>query len=236
MILKRYNTAEAVAEAIIQSVFVEQTENGGLNLAVSGGSTPKLLFELLAKEENQKRVKWENLQLFWVDERCVPPTDKESNYLMTYESLLQYVPLKEEQVHRIKGEVSNITQEAERYSDLVLSQLPQENGLAVFDVIILGLGDDGHTSSIFPTEMQLLEERIPYRPATNPYSGQKRIALTGQTILMAKRLLFHSVGKGKQEVLQEIISQAPKSKSYPSAYFFRQRKDIELYTDQALKI
>ncbi len=233
MILKKYHTAEAVAEAIIQSVFVEGTEQEQLNLAVSGGSTPRLLFELLAKEENSKRVHWEHLQLFWVDERCVPPTDKESNYLMTYESLLQYVPLREEQIHRIKGE-DDVNQEAERYSKLVLNKLPQQEGLPVFDVIILGLGDDGHTSSIFPTEMYLLEENIPYLPATNPYSAQKRVALTGQTILKAKRLLFHSVGEGKKEVLQEIIQNTPKSKPYPSAYFFREREDVELYTDQSL--
>ncbi len=232
MILKHYNNPIEVAEAIIQSVFVEGTAKGKLNLAVSGGSTPKLLFELLAKKENSKRVLWENLQLFWVDERCVPPTDKESNYLMTYESLLKHVPLKEEQIHRIKGEAEEVGEEAKRYTDLVCSLLVQENSLPIFDVIILGLGDDGHTSSIFPTEMHLLEEAIPYMPATNPYSGQKRVALTGQTILKAKRLLFHSVGEGKKEVLQEIISQDLKSQNYPSAYFFRHRDDVELYTDQ----
>ncbi len=234
MILKQYNNPTEVTEAIIQSVFVEGTAEESITLAVSGGSTPKLLFELLAKEENSKRVHWSNLQLYWVDERCVPPTNKESNYLMTYESLLQHVPLKEEQIHRIKGEALEVSDEAKRYTDLVCSNLVQENGLPVFDVIILGLGDDGHTSSIFPTEMHLLEEQTPYMPATNPYSGQKRIALTGQTILNAKRLLFHSVGEGKKDVLQEIISQDPKSESYPSAYFFHHRADVELYTDQEL--
>ncbi len=234
MILKEYNTPQEVAEAIIQSVFIEGTAKGQLSLAVSGGSTPKLLFELLAKDENSKRVHWSNLQLYWVDERCVPPTDKESNYLMTYESLLKHVPLREEQIYRIKGEAKSVEDEAQRYTDLVCSNLSQEDGLPIFDVIILGLGDDGHTSSIFPTEMHLLEEKTPYMPATNPYSGQRRIALTGQTILKAKRLLFHSVGEGKRTVLQEIISQAPKSESYPSAYFFRHRADIELFTDQNL--
>ncbi len=233
MILKQYKGTKAVAEAIIESVFIDGTEQGKLNIAVSGGSTPRLLFELLAEERYQQAVKWANVQLFWVDERCVPPTDADSNYLMTYESLLKHVALKEEQIHRIKGEAS-AQEEAERYTRLVEAKLNKEDGLPVFDVIILGLGDDGHTSSIFPSEMELLEAKIPYLPARNPYSGQQRIALTGQTILKAKRLLFHSVGAGKKEVLQEIISQDPKSETYPSAYFFRHRSDVELYTDQDL--
>ncbi len=234
MILKQYTNPVEVAEAIIQSVFVEGTAKGKLTLAVSGGSTPKLLFELLAKEENSQCVHWSNLQLYWVDERCVPPTDKDSNYLMTYESLLKHVPLKEEQIHRIKGKAQDVSEEAQRYTDLLCSNLVQEDGLPIFDVIILGLGDDGHTSSIFPTEMHLLEERTPYMPATNPYSGQKRVALTGQTILKAKRLLFHSVGESKRGVLQKIISRDPESENYPSTYFFRHREDVELYTDQDL--
>ncbi len=236
MTLRTYSNPSEVAKALIQSVFIEDLARGQMNLAISGGSTPKLLFELMAQEPYRSAINWSNLHIYWVDERCVPPTDKESNYLMTAEALLKHVPIPNEQIHRIQGEAEDIQAEAKRYTSLVEAQLPlsEAEQLPCFDIILLGLGDDGHTSSIFPSEMHLLEEKTPYVVATNPYSGQKRIALTGQTILQAKRLIVHSVGSGKQAVLQDVVAQNQRSMSYPSAYFFRHRADLELYTDQLL--
>ncbi len=233
MILKYSETPQEVAQNIIEEVFVKLSNEQKLSIAVSGGSTPRLLFEMLALSENASRVNWDNILLFWVDERCVPPTDNESNFKMTKESLLDFVPIKPEQVFRIYGEAEP-REEAERYTKLVTEQLATANGLPVFDVVILGIGDDGHTSSIFPTQMNLLEETTPYCVAQNPYTGQSRIALTGQTILNAKHLLFHSVGSAKAKILNAIIKQEECSKAYPSIFFFERREDVELFTDQKL--
>lgn len=231
MIIKQYNSPSAVAEAIIEDLFVEDVVSSPIHVAISGGSTPKALFELMASPRYQKRICWEHLHLYWVDERCVPPTDEQSNYGMTYETLLRHVSIPPAQIHRIHGETAPEI-EAQRYTNLVKEYLPnQSEALPQFDFILLGIGDDGHTSSIFPHQLDLLETHTPYVVATSPM-GQKRICLTGPTILAGKRIVFHAVGAGKRAILRDIVSQAAQAQSYPSAYLAHKRSDIELFTDQ----
>lgn len=232
MKIRHYDEAEATARAIIEEVFVQGTADGALSVAVSGGSTPRMLFELMASEEYRTRIAWENLHLYWVDERCVPPTDPQSNYGMTRAALLDHVPMPVDQIYRIEGE-RQPEKEAIRYTELVQTHLPHVGKLPQLDVVILGIGDDGHTSSIFPHQMRLLEVQTPYVVAQSP-AGQWRVCMTGPTILAARRVLFHAVGAGKRTILQQIHSGAPESLAYPSSYFVREREDIELFTDQRL--
>lgn len=232
MIVNHYSTPEEVARAVAKEAFVRPSERGWAHIAVSGGSTPRLLFELLAQEPLRSAVKWEKVHLYWVDERCVPPTDPESNYGMTKAALLDHVPLPEDQVHRITGE-NDPEREAKDYSWLVGAELPFDGNYPVFDVIILGLGDDGHTSSIFPHQMELLTTEQPYAVGISP-KGQPRVAMTGPTILAAKQLLFHATGSKKAPILQAIASGAPEAKAYPADYILRKRHDIAVYTDVEL--
>lgn len=234
MIIHHYTDALTTAKAIAEDIFVRGAQITPLHIAISGGSTPRMLFELIASPEWRERIQWKNIHLYWVDERCVPPTDAQSNYGMTAESLLRHVPLSETQIHRIQGE-NDPESEALRYTQFVNSHLPLTEGLPTFDVVILGIGDDGHTSSIFPHAMHLLEERTPYVVATHPL-GQQRICLTGPTIGVARRVLYHSVGESKQAILQAIVNKSPESLTYPAAYFTHKRTDIELFTDQALDL
>lgn len=113
------------------------------------------------------------------------------------------------------------------------SELPFDGEYPVFDIVLLGLGDDGHTSSIFPHEPQLLTEEAPYAVATSP-KGQRRIALTGPTILAARQLLFLVTGETKAPVLRAILSSSPEAKGYPAAYIAEHRPDVALYTDVVL--
>lgn len=229
MIKHTFSSPETVAQAVAQAVFVEGTQNGIIHVAISGGSTPRLLFELMAVSPLREQIRWENIRLYWVDERCVPPTDEQSNYRMTRLALLDKVPLATEHVHRIHGEAIPTT-EADRYTDFVMAELPVDNGLPVFDVVILGMGEDGHTSSIFPHRMDLLEEKTPFVATTNT-SGQPRIAMTGATILAARRLIFHATGENKRPIIEAIEKRLPEAAKYPSAYFFEQRANTELFTD-----
>lgn len=234
MIVKQYTDALATAQAVIEELIIPHLECAVTSVAVSGGSTPKLLFELMVSPEYRERIKWANLRLYWVDERCVSPTDEQSNYGMTAKAMdFATLPLDAQHIYRIRGEETPEV-EAERYTRLVQANLPlNEEGLPVFDLILLGIGDDGHTSSIFPHQMHWLREVTPYVVAQHP-GGQNRICLTGQTILAARQVVFHAVGANKQSILRQIQGQAPEAEAYPSAYFVRQRADIQLYTDQAL--
>lgn len=234
MIIKTYQDPRTTAVAVIEDLIAPLLSAGVCSIAVSGGSTPKLLFELMASAEYRDKLHWENLRLYWVDERCVPPTDEQSNYGMTAKALsLDTLPLAPEHIYRIKGE-NNPADEASAYTALVEQNLEaNEAGLPVFDLILLGIGDDGHTSSIFPHQMHWLMERTPYVVAQHP-GGQNRICLTGQTILSAKVLAFHAVGQGKREILHQIQTHAPEAKAYPSSFFNELRADVLLYTDQTI--
>lgn len=229
MQIHTYNSPIEVAQAVAQVAFVLPSQKGITHIAVSGGSTPKLLFEEMSKNELCSTICWENIRLYWVDERCVPPTDEQSNYRMAEEALLSKVPIAKEHIFRIYGE-NNPIQEADRYTDLVFGELPTDNGLPVFDVVILGMGEDGHTSSIFPHRMDLLQENTPYVATTNTV-GQARIAMTGKTILACKQLLFHITGENKRSIIEAIIQKKEEAKAYPSTYLFEQREDVALYTD-----
>lgn len=234
MIIKQYNSPEETAKGLIEELLLPALSKGNINLAISGGSTPKLLFEIMASPQYRTSLKWENLHLYWVDERCVAPDDAQSNYGMTAKALdLKHLPLKTEQIYRIQGECPP-EDEAKRYTQLVEEKLDRSsNNLPSFDIILLGIGDDGHTSSIFPHQMELLEETTPYVVATSPV-GQKRICLAGQTILASKLIAFHAVGANKQEILRQIQYSQAEAESYPSNYFARKRSDILLFTDQSL--
>lgn len=232
MIIKTYNTAQETAQAVAREIFVAGTAQGALHIAISGGSTPRMLFEMMSQEPLRGQICWEHIHLYWVDERCVAPDDPQSNYHMTYEALLRYGLIPEAQIYRIRGE-ADPEAEAVRYTELVRSLLPSREGLPVFDVVLLGIGDDGHTSSIFPHQMSLLETSTPYAVAVSP-TGQPRVCMTGGTILNARRIALHAVGAGKREVLSSIAHLSEGSEQYPTTYIARHAPEAELFTDQAL--
>ncbi len=160
------------------------------NVALSGGSTPDVLFRLWA-DEYALTTPWEKFRFFWVDERCVPPTDEASNYGRFKFLLSGSIPdLKEgENVFRML-----------RYSELVM-QLVQQ-----FDCIILGIGEDAHTSSIFPGQEQLLSASQPYMPSIHPVTGVKRVAMTGKPMMHASQTIFMVTGSGKSNIINRIIN------------------------------
>lgn len=222
-------TAHAVAMRIINGVNKKKKSGDEpFNLALSGGSTPNILFELLAGELKSK-LDWSAIRLFWVDERCVPPTDKESNYGVAKKLMISKVPIAPENVFRMKGEV-NPAEEAARYRTLLAEKLPKANGLPQFDMILLGMGDDGHTASIFPDRMVLLQADETVAIAQHPISGQYRVSLTGKLIENAKELLFVITGDGKAEVLDEIMHEKQDFERYPS-YYILANSHAELYLD-----
>ena len=219
-------TSRAVAELIKEKA--KATENGHfLNIAVSGGSTPRSLFELLGNEY-EREIEWQKVRFFWVDERCVEPTDPESNYGMTYDAFLQKTFVPGNNIFRMKGEeIPDF--EAERYRNLLMVELPAKLGYPVFDLILLGIGNDGHTASIFPNDLSLIDSELSVAVNANPYSGQKRITLTGNTINNAHQVVFMVTGESKSKILKDIVENKPAAKSYPAAYI----QKAEYYIDNA---
>jgi len=224
-------TAHAVAEVILAKAKEKNKQSLPFNIALSGGSTPKLLFDILANEYAEK-VPWNILRLFWVDERCVPPTHAESNYGMTYNSLLSNVPIHDANIFRMLGE-NDPEKEAKRYEALLPQQLPVLKGIPQFDLILLGMGDDGHTASIFPDNLALLDDQRTVAVAVHPTSGQKRITLTGQLINHAEEVLFLVTGQPKATVLAQIFNRKPQYKNYPTSYIHSRLGDATFFIDKA---
>lgn len=187
-----------------------------VTVALSGGSTPKSLFDYWAKN-HQHDIDWNSIFLFWGDERCVPPTDEQSNYKMTKEHLLDHVSIPERNVFRIKGE-NDPEAEAERYSTLLQMEVEVVSTVPSFDLVILGMGDDGHTASIFPQEIELWKSDNLCVVGTHPNSGQKRVSLSGKVINRAQRVVFLVTGATKAKKVKEIIESRKEVKDiYPAA-------------------
>lgn len=172
-------------------------------IALSGGSTPEYLFRYLS-ENYADRISWEKLLVFWVDERCVPPENEESNYRMAYESLLQNVPIPDANIFRIRGEDDPVA-EARQYSGLVISMVPGYRGIPQFDLMLLGLGDDGHIASVFPDRPDLLTTVQLYEVAVRPDKKQKRITATGRLINNSSKIYYIVTGKGKASIVSKVL-------------------------------
>lgn len=210
--------------------FVEKAQtNQPFHVALSGGSTPKIVFDVLAEEHSDK-INWSNIHFYWGDERCVAPDDEESNYKMTVEHLISKINIPEENIHRIRGE-ENPQSEAKRYGKLLEDILPHELGLPQFDLVILGMGDDGHTASIFPHELKLWVSPDNCEVATHPDSGQKRVSLTGRVINNAKTVAFLVTGDSKAEKVKIIIDRDEDYLQYPASHVSPKTKDLIWFLD-----
>lgn len=220
------DTARAIVRRLLE--LIDASGKPYFHLALSGGNTPALMFDVWAAEF-AAQTSWKRLRLYWVDERCVPPTDTESNFGMTKQHLIDEVAIPSENVFRIHGE-ADARVEADRYAAVVAeSGMPQQDGFPVFDAVLLGAGDDGHTSSIFPNRMELLQSTDSYVVTEHPVSGQQRIALTGEPIIRSPHVLFLMTGEGKRPILQDMQSNIDTG---PAAYVAHHAKhEVEVFTD-----
>lgn len=223
-----YNTATETAHALVKHLIGMMVNEPGkiFHFAFSGGSTPSLMFDIWANEYREI-TPWDRMRIYWVDERCVPPEDSESNYGNMRRLLLDEVGIPGEYIFPIFGNYPP-EYEAKRYSALVSRIVPLWRGYPTFDVILLGAGDDGHTSSIFPGQEYLLSSFQPYEVSINPYNGQKRIAMTGCLLFAARKLIFFITGKSKLEVVHDILISGDTG---PAAYVAHHAENVELFMD-----
>ncbi|MCD6354372.1 MAG: 6-phosphogluconolactonase [Prolixibacteraceae bacterium] len=201
------------------------------DIALSGGNTPKELFTILG-ENFASKVPWERIHFWWGDERCVPPTDKESNFKMANEFLFSKISIPEKNIHRIKCE-NDATEEAERYARELEENLNSRGKHPVFDLLILGLGVDGHTASIFPDQIELFEEEQICTVTHHPETGQKRITLTGKVLNHANRIFFLVTGTNKAQRISEIMNDDEAAKRLPAYYISPKKGSLIWFIDDA---
>ncbi len=215
MEVKIYKDKQEVAQQF-SAYFAELVQGKQIfHVALSGGSTPKIVFDVLASEYGQQ-IDWTKIHFYWGDERCVPPEDDDSNYKMTVEHLFSKIDVMKANIHRILGE-SDPRREALRYANLLEINLDRVDGVPQFDLVLLGMGDDGHTASIFPHEIELWNSNDHCVVATHPDSNQKRVSINGRVINRAKEVAFLVTGASKAEKVAEIHNQKEGHEKYPAA-------------------
>lgn len=188
-----------------------------INLSLSGGTTPKVIFDYWA-ENCRESIDWKRISFFWGDERCVPPEDVMNNFGMTKEHLFDKVPeILNNNIYRIHGE-NEPNEEAQWYTRVLNIELPKRDGVPTFEVMMLGLGDDGHTVSIFPYQIDLWNSDETCVVAQHPQSKMERVSLTGKVVNSSHYAVFLAMGKAKAEKVRDIIkSREEYYDEYPAA-------------------
>ena len=207
--------AQKAADTFRQMAQENIAQHGRFTVALSGGSTPKAMFALLASEPYRNAINWANVYIFWGDERCVPPDHADSNYRMTNEVLLAKVPVPPANVFRMQGE-EEPAQAAREYS-AQLRQFFQTESLPQFDLVFLGMGTDGHTASLFPGTTALHAEANVI--AVENYVEKlktDRITLTAATINQARTIVFLIGGTDKAATLNAVLHGTYQPELYPS--------------------
>lgn len=230
---KIYESPARVAEQFAEhlSEWMAEQSDDPFHIALSGGSTPRILFDLLAKNYANK-FPWDQVHFWWGDERCVPPDHAESNFGMTRRHLFEFLDIPDKNIHRVRGELDPAT-EAIRYEKEIREWVPAYGNWPRFDVMMLGLGSDGHTASIFPHQMELLDDPNICVVATHPDSGQKRISLSGKAINHAKRITFLATGVSKTDKYTQIVDRKGDFALYPASYIKAQEGDVYWFIDEA---
>jgi 6-phosphogluconolactonase len=212
----RFPTAQAAAVAcgdrILQVLETARKQRGVATLAVSGGSTPRLMFESMAT----RGFDWNGVELFWVDERMVPPTDAQSNYRMTRESLLDAIQLPAERIHRIEGEL-NPEDAAKKYVKEIQGAFKLASGqLPVFDVIQRGMGPDMHTASLFPGEPLIMNQTDIAGAVWVAKMNQHRVTLLPGVLTRTRLTLNLVSGADKTAGLRNVLREPPNLLQRPS--------------------
>jgi len=199
-------------------------------VALSGGTTPRRFYSLIGSPLYREEVDWSRVHLFWVDERCVPEEDEASNFKLVFDTLLSVVPIPRENIHPMRaGEGPD--QGAGEY-EKEMKKFFGESGSPVFDLVLLGVGEDGHTASLFPGS-DLIQERS--RLVAPVYLGEPkkdRITLTLPVLNQARHILFLVAGHSKAEVVRAILGKEGHQEGYPAGLVHPVRGQVTWLIDE----
>lgn len=189
--------AQALAECFAQHAREAIEARGHFAVALAGGTTPKAAYALLAQAPYRETIPWDGVHIFFGDERCVPPDHEQSNYRMARETFLAPLQIPDDHVHRMRGEDEPAVAAAAYHNDVVatLGDAPR------FDLVMLGMGPDGHTASLFPGSDPLAEDHLLVRAVYSQSQAQWRITLTPRVINAARAVVFAVEGAGKAKTL-----------------------------------
>jgi 6-phosphogluconolactonase len=220
----------AAAEAFIQAAARSIRKNGRFTVALTGGSSPAQLYKLLAQPEYRDRVVWEKTYIFWGDERWVPLDDDKSNAKMSQETLLNHVPVPKANVFTMYKDGVSAEEYAAEYEQILKQFFPGDEG---FDLILLGMGDDGHTASLFPGTAVLHEEQKWVDAYYLEPQQMYRITLTAPVLNKAQKVILLVFGENKANALSEVLEGMPNIEKYPSQLLKQASGEVIWMVDEA---
>jgi 6-phosphogluconolactonase len=232
MNIKIFKNIDEISQELTSRLYqlVNQDGKNKINIVLSGGSTPLKFYEYLTQTDVE--IDWSKIHLFWGDERCVPPDHEESNYGQANRSLITKINIPSENIHRIRGEDDPV-QDVQRYEDEIRQNVPaNENGWPQFDWILLGMGDDGHTASIFPETSAVYDFKSLCLTAQHPKTGQMRVSLGINVINQARRVSFLVTGKSKADLIARILNREEDVMNLPAAKVNPKAGELEWYLDE----
>jgi len=214
--IKVYPNAETVAAALADLfIDVGQTalaDRGVFRVALSGGSTPRRAYELLAQEPRSLAIPWKDVYIYFGDERCVPPEDEQSNFRMASKAFLDKVPIPHANVHRIRGEADPGVA-ANNYASIIRSDLADPQHL---DLVLLGLGPDGHTASLFPGSPPDLHDSVLVRAVYAESQAMWRVTMTPKLLNLGRTVAFAVEGAEKADILAKVLEGPVDATKYPA--------------------
>lgn len=234
MELHKFKDAEALSEAVAKWIvdIIADTlqQHPRFTIALSGGSTPERLHKLLASSPNKEQIDWKKLHIFWGDERAVPFSDSRNNAKMAYDTLLDHVSVPAEQIHVMRTDIPP-EQSAVEY-EKILHRYFGETGPS-FDLVLLGMGDDGHTLSLFPGTAVIHEENAWVTSFFLKAQDMYRITLTRPIVNRAARVAFLTTGAKKAHALKEVLKGKYNPDVYPSQTIMPQAGELHWFVDEA---
>ncbi|MSU21927.1 MAG: 6-phosphogluconolactonase [Pedosphaera sp.] len=218
--------AEAAAKRLLGEI-ARVSSTGAYCIALSGGRITEHFFSSIVKECQRRAVTLDRVHFFWSDERCVPPTDPDSNFAVAEEHLLLPLAVAPEQIHRIRGELEPVAAAADAGAEVARLCPVDERQQPVFDLVLLGMGEDGHVASLFPNELEETVKTI-YRPVRASKPPPNRITMSYLTIGAAREVWVLASGAGKQRALRESLVSGGTT---PLAKVLSRRQRTTVFTD-----
>jgi 6-phosphogluconolactonase len=221
--------ANIVAHEWIQQLATRPPESANYCVALSGGRIAKTFSSAVANLAKARKLDFKSVHFFWGDERCVPPTDAESNFAIAQRLIFMPLAIPETQIHRIRGEDDPARGAKDAEADLRRFAPASADKQPVFDMIFLGLGEDGHTASLFPSEpAKMVKDKAVFRPVIGPKPPPRRVTLGYQTIVAARQVWVLASGTGKEKALQDSLKADGKT---PLGCVLKLRTQTKIYTD-----
>ena len=203
------------AHYIVRLAAESIVSHGRFTIALSGGTTPRKLYGMLGDEPYRSQIDWAFVDIFWSDERCVPPDSEDSNYSLAQQVLLSKIPIPAAQVHYMPADEADRDAASQSYSD-TMRRVFATNGIPSFDLIQLGMGPEGHTASLFPHQASLHEQQRLVMPVSVPKPPPPRLTFTPPILNAAHNLLFLVTGTDKADAVQAVLEGDYNPDEYPA--------------------